>query len=526
MKRLYPLLFCLTALSYVQAQGDFTWAIFDNYTAQHDNYCFDLAMDSENNLISVGRSSKSSGTDNQAVVYKHDSDGNEVWQTTFNYTQYLHDAQVCIAANNDIVIALNFRGDLTVGSTVLSGYDDIAIIKIDKDGAVLWSAHDGRTAGGESAYAITIDDNDNVYYAGGHIPYKTYIGTDSIIGGGQTFIACYDGNGVYQWVKLCSKGLRSLDHSSTHLYAFGSTGSGVNNFGDSAITSGLSDAFLAKFDFSGNLIEITGEDEVVPKALMVTNDRVMTTGFFTSTATIAGNSVTPVNNIDSYIGYYDLDLSGMSYYQVSATDYTNGVRLVESNLGHYCLLGNHAGDVTFAGSTLVGSGFSHNVFVLEFDENDNEIEGYGIYGVAASTATEIEEAGIAAGTNNDFYINGYLKGRGTFGTLDINPGGNNIHMWLAQIGEAGALATNDLKATDKNTITIYPNPFSDEVHLTFDYPIKGSVNLMDVSGRVVLSKHFEGRQHTLLVDYLTSGIYILSVSTTNGEKYVEQVVVM
>jgi hypothetical protein len=525
MKNIYLLFFALTIGTVHQAQGDFTWAIFDNYTAQHDNYCFDLAMDSENNLISVGRSSKSSGTDNQAVVYKHDSDGNEEWKTTFNYTQYLSDAQVKIASNNDIVLTLNFRGDLTIGTTVLSGYDDIALIKIDKDGAVLWSAHDGRTAGGESTFAITIDDNDNIYYAGGHVPFKTYVGTDSITGGGQTFIACYNSDGVYQWVRLCSKGLRSLDHSSTHLFAYGSPGAGLNNFGDSTV-SGLTDAFLAKFDFNGNLVSITGEDEVVPKSLLVLDDRVLTTGIFTTTATIAGSTVTPANSVDSYIGYYDFDLAGQKYFQVTATDYTNGVMLAESAKGHYCLLGNHAGDVSFAGSTVVGSGFSHNVYVLEFDENDTEIEAYGIFGVAASTATEIEEASIAAGTNNDFYVNGYLKGRGTFGTLDVNPGGNKIHMWLAQIGTAGALGSKEIKATYLNSISVFPNPFSDVLNVYFDKPLNGDLILIDMNGRTVLRRELNADHCQISVSHLAKGIYSLSVKSKSGQRFVEQVVIM
>ena len=44
MKNIYLLFFALTIGTVHQAQGDFTWAIFDNYTAQHDNYCFDLAL--------------------------------------------------------------------------------------------------------------------------------------------------------------------------------------------------------------------------------------------------------------------------------------------------------------------------------------------------------------------------------------------------------------------------------------------------------------------------------------------------
>lgn len=508
------------------AQGDFSWAIYDNYTPQHDNYIFDLDIDADNNLISVGRSSKSSGSDNQLIIYKHDSDGNEVWQTTFNYSQYLMDAQVKVSQSYDIVVTAAFRGDLTIGSTVYNAanqQEDIAIIKMDKDGAVLWTAHDGRSDAQERSYTLAVDGNGNVYYGAYHQGFNTYIGTDTLTGGGQTFIASYDVDGNYRWVSLCSKGLKSIDVDGTHIYAYGTYGSGFNSFADSSI-SATTDVFIARFDLNGNFVSVANEDEVVPKHIMVDDSRVYTTGLFTSAASVGGATLTPANSVDSYIGYYGLDLSAQSAYHVTAGDYSNGVALAKSSNGHYCLMGNHGGDVTFAGTTINASGFSHNVYVLEFDASDNEVEIYGVIGESASTATEIEEAALCAGSNDDFYINGYLKGKGLFGTQSVDPGGNHYHMWLAQIGEAGATGIEDI-TVEKVEMKVYPNPFSHQVNIAFDRHVKGDLVLLDLSGRVVMQRTVTRQQETLQVGHLTPGSYYLNVTLKSGERFMEQVMV-
>jgi|GEM_PF-2427002 len=519
--------FFVTCSLLLSAQGDFTWAIYDNYTAQHDNYIFDLASDGSTNLISVGRSSKSSGSDNHLVVYKHDSDGAEVWQKTFTYSQYLMDAQVITDASDNIIITASFRGDFTLGNhtyTATNSQEDIALFKLDEDGEVLWSVHDGRTAGQERAYALTQDADGHIYYGAYHQAFKTYIGNDSLTGGGQTFIASYESDGTFRWVKQCSKGLADMAALGTDIYVFGHTGSGYNYFGDSAVIP-LADAYIARFSQSGVLNAYQEEDEVVPKGLMVDDNRVYTTGFFTSTAVVADSSLTPNNTVDSYIGYYDRDLQSEKAYQVDVSDYSNGFKLVQSSAGNYALMGNHNGTVRFAGDSITGSGFSHNVYVLEFDENDAEVAIYGVVGEAASTATEVEEAGLAAGSNNDFYINGYLKGKGVFGTQDVDPGGNKYHAWLAQIGEAGQVTSTDESIEPGVQFTVYPNPFQHQLNVALSQNATGRIDLYDASGRIVLQQRVDGSITVMQVGHLQPGSYFLHVTLSDGSHHSEQVLV-
>jgi hypothetical protein len=48
MKTFYTTVIILLFTSGGIAQGGFSWAISDNYTGQHENYAFDLALDADN----------------------------------------------------------------------------------------------------------------------------------------------------------------------------------------------------------------------------------------------------------------------------------------------------------------------------------------------------------------------------------------------------------------------------------------------------------------------------------------------
>lgn len=533
MKTPITLLLCAAILTTAFGQGDFSWAISDNYSAQHDNYCFDLAIDSDNNLLSVGRSSKSSGSDNQLIVYKHNSDGGLIWKTTFNYTQYIGDAEIEVTTNHDIAVVASFRGDITVGSetyTATNSQEDILVAKLDSSGAVLWSAHDGRTDGGEGVEGLTMDGNGNVYYAGKYSPFTTYVGTDTLTNGPGAFLAKYDATGTYQWHMYSSVGIESVAASSSSIYVYGNTSpAGFNTVGDSVFTSTDYGSYIAKLGFDGTLENLQFEHDNACREIIVTSDdRVFTTGFFnTAGAVIAGDTLSPVTaSIDSYVGRYDLDLNPNGAYQISATGFTNGYDIAASSNGHYVVLGQFAGELTFAGNTITdASGFSHQVFVLEFDASDNPVEIYHVAGQPATTATEIEEAAISAGTNDDFYINGYLKGKANFGTIEVNPGGNQIHMWLAQIGEAGALG---IKQTSNMQVDfeVFPNPFSNQLNVEFDQASEGKIQLIDITGRVVHTQAFKGQRINISVDHLSPGNYFIDIRTKSGVRTTQQVVVI
>ncbi len=65
----------------------------------------------------------------------------------------------------------------------------------------------------------------------------------------------------------------------------------------------------------------------------------------------------------------------------------------------------------------------------------------------------------------------------------------------------------------EKTLTIYPNPVNDLLHLEGNIG-KGQVNIYDLMGRKVLSV---GYQNVISVGHLADGLYLLSITTNEGQ---------
>jgi hypothetical protein len=63
-------------------------------------------------------------------------------------------------------------------------------------------------------------------------------------------------------------------------------------------------------------------------------------------------------------------------------------------------------------------------------------------------------------------------------------------------------------------IKVYPNPATEVLHISS--PIMISASLMDVTGRI-LQMHTASRELSFNTSELASGMYLLSLSDTNGK---------
>ena len=69
-----------------------------------------------------------------------------------------------------------------------------------------------------------------------------------------------------------------------------------------------------------------------------------------------------------------------------------------------------------------------------------------------------------------------------------------------------------------NTVSIFPNPTSDEVNIHFEDGIKDiEVQLFDQVGKLILSEQFgdSNVQETIQLSHLPNGIYLLKVFSEN-----------
>lgn len=129
-----------------------------------------------------------------------------------------------------------------------SGGDDIILAKYDTDGNKLWT----RLIGGddrEFSYAVTADSN-GVYLCG-FTESATFDGHSAAAM--DAVLVKYDSSGTKLWSTLLGGSGNDFCFSialhGSSLYMSGGTGSGTF---DGHTTSGLDDAFIAKFDTGGN----------------------------------------------------------------------------------------------------------------------------------------------------------------------------------------------------------------------------------------------------------------------------------
>ncbi len=80
---------------------------------------------------------------------------------------------------------------------------------------------------------------------------------------------------------------------------------------------------------------------------------------------------------------------------------------------------------------------------------------------------------------------------------------------------------------EEDRMRCFPNPVSDHVNVTLHQPLRGSYQIMDLSGRLLHSGMLQPAQasHRIGLPPLPSGVYLLQVSSKDGRAFCEKLVV-
>lgn len=78
------------------------------------------------------------------------------------------------------------------------------------------------------------------------------------------------------------------------------------------------------------------------------------------------------------------------------------------------------------------------------------------------------------------------------------------------------ILSTGISSANENALHIYPNPAHDVLYITTN-AIAGTIELMDLAGKVVYSKTFTGTSTTLDLSTFASGAYMLNVYTGEGK---------
>jgi hypothetical protein len=355
------------------------------------------------------------------------------------------------------------------GSTVTlsaKGDNDILLAKYDLNGNLIWAKSEGGHYS-EKSLGVTYDNAGNVYMCGYYKDTCKFGGTTTIYGAGDSdmFIAKYDANGNFQWVRKAGgpgrdemKEIKCDANGNVYVCGFYSNGAVFGSQTYSVSSGSYYDAFVAKYSSAGNLEWVTtagGDyDEV---AWGITTDNaglIYITGEFNASAMFGSTQLITSGNADVFIACYDANGNTL-WAKRAGGPLIDRARGIGTDGTNFFITGQFGASAGF-GSTNVTAVDSSDVFFASFNNSGNFMSATSVGGIADSVETLGYESGVAIcadGMGNVYATGGLLDG-GTFGTTAVT-NYERTDVFVTQLTQM--VGINNLSASPKN-IHIYPNP--------------------------------------------------------------------
>ncbi len=201
-------------------------------------------------------------------VAKYDSNGNYLWAKSMGGSDFDYGYSVNVDVTGNVYVTgyfnsvtAEFNPGGTGGTLSRAGGYDVVVAKYDASGGYLWAKNFGGT-GGDFGESAGIDATGNIYVTGRFSSVTADFnpggsgGTIARAGGTDMFLAKYDPNGNYLWVKGMGGSGTDIGYGvaiggNGNVYMTGTFNSdtahfGPGNIGDTLFSEGEFDAFLLK----------------------------------------------------------------------------------------------------------------------------------------------------------------------------------------------------------------------------------------------------------------------------------------
>ncbi|MCP4441611.1 MAG: T9SS type A sorting domain-containing protein, partial [Aureispira sp.] len=476
---------------------------------------------------------------------KYDANGNYIWAKRIgksggsSFTPGSCQARSMDLDNNGniyltgyIIGTVDFDPSSNVANLVGTGQKDIFLAKYDANGNYTWAKMmDGPKD--DRGNSLVVDGSGNIYLSGDLVstldidPSSNTVNLTST-GSTDIFLAKYNTNGNYLWAQQI--GGSNYDNSFIHSLAIDGNGNAcITGYFEGSIdcnlsmasgslnSTGLRDAFLAKYDANGNYIwakNIGGSDADYGEAVSIDkHNNIYLTGSFSGTADLDPSSstanLTSAGQRDIFVAKYDANGDYIWAEKFGSINTDSGNNIFVDDNGNIYLMGEFQGNVNFGGTSTLGSGSGGSNYVAKYDANMNYLWTKGI-GVDAY----------------DFGLdgNGGLFMTGSFvGLVDFDPSnssnayitnpGNDLGVFLAKYNETGAIAVNKLEVEEK-TIDIYPNPSIGVFNISSELA-DFSYKVTTIDGKLVQQGQTEGNILNLNLSKQSNGLYYITVTQAN-----------
>ena len=476
-------------LTKLDTTGNLIWSTF--YGGVGDEFGYQVVVDSDDNPYLIGYTNgndilvstsgvfqTNSGGSYDSFILKLDSAGNFVWATYFGGTG----GEFTISAdidNSDNILVGGFTSSTDMPTLnpfqgTMGGALDAFIAKFDTTGNLIWSTYCGGS-NSEDAHVLKTDNQNNVIISGETFSSDFPVSSGAFQSGNNgnldVFLTKYDstGNRVFS---TYFGGLNAEDANglttdiNDNIYLVGYTASNdfpmIGNNIYQNIKNAIKDGFIAKFSPLGQPIRTTfiggsGDD------------------IFTSAEIGLSNTL----NVGGYTGSSDMPIIGIPYQPTN-----NG--LIDGIYYHLdtALTPNY--------STYIGGASTD--YIRDLKEYENDLMTFVGFTSSSDFPVTSNVAQTIIGGQSDAFV---FQADSTFDIITNLP--------------------NFFSAN--NLIDIYPNPFSNIIHLTikdFNKSDDYEVSIFNVEGKKILCKSIYEKNSVIEFEKnLKSGIYFLEIFKNN-----------
>jgi hypothetical protein len=249
--KIFPLvlIICVTLVASAWAEAPYNVGWSRQIGTSDYDCSYSVAVDASGNAYISGRTYGNLGGPNagldDAFLIKCDGTGNLLWSRQIGTSTTDRSYSVAVDASGNAYISGSTEGSLGGAN---AGYGDACLTKYSSAGNLLWSRQIGTSKTDES-HSVAVDAWGNAYISG-----YTYGSLDGVTAGGlDAFLMKYDNAGNILWSRQIV-GPSSADWSNSvavdasgNVYISGYTSGSLGG-----PNAGLADAFLIKYSSAGN----------------------------------------------------------------------------------------------------------------------------------------------------------------------------------------------------------------------------------------------------------------------------------
>ncbi|TAE58366.1 MAG: T9SS C-terminal target domain-containing protein [Bacteroidetes bacterium] len=334
----------------------------------------------------------------------------------------------------------------------------------------------------------------------------------------DAFVVQYDTSGTVLWAKRGGGGSNDEGYSISgdaagNLYVAGYFNQTATFGSVSLTTSGISDAFIAKYNDSGDVLWAAkaggNSDDRARSVATDAQGNSYLAGYYTSASAAFGTvSLAGGAGDHSFVAKYAPDGTLVWAKALHGDSKAQAVAVYGENI-YVC--GGFSGDTLQVGPSLLLIEGNQDLYVARFD-----LSGTATWGLKQNSGGESNEFATCLDTDGtgNLYTAGYFDSDPiAFGPSTLSNTRNGFDLFVARLG-TGSTAVEEV---DETGFAIYPNPGAGA--FTVESPVAiSSIGVFSVRGEKIYSQDYplNALQQAIYIASLPPGVYVVKVQA--GER--------